>query len=185
MSNYIDRYRDQIESLGDGVVFGGPHIHVYGGKAGAGGGIRIGAGSEFYDFCQFHTDDMDGCWIRIGRNCHFNFGCYICGTGGLTIGDDCLFGPGVKLIPADHNFDDLSRPIQAQGHTLAPITIGSNVWLGAGVIVLPGVTIGSGAVVGAGGVVTRALPENGVAVGIPARVIRYRGERPSGRPADP
>ena len=185
MANFIDQYVGHLESVGEGVTFLGPHVHVYGGKAGAGAGIHVGAGTTFYDFCQLYSDDMSGCWIRIGRNCHFNFGCYICGTGGLTIGDDCLFGPGVKLIPANHNFDDLSRPILAQGHTLAPITIGSNVWLGAGVIVLPGVTIGSGAVVGAGGVVTRDLPENGVAVGIPARVIRYRGERPSGRPVDP
>jgi len=177
MSNLVDDYRDALETVGDGVAFLGPHIHVYGGKADVGGGIHIGAGTQIYDYCQLYTDNMAGCWIRIGRNCHFNFGCYVCGSGGLTIGDDCLFGPGVKLIPMSHNFDDLARPILAQGHTMAPITIGSNVWLGAGVIVLPGVTIGSGVVVGAGAVVSRDLPENAVAAGVPARVVRYRGER--------
>ena len=177
MANLVERYRDALESVGDGVAFLGPHIHVYGGKADVGGGIHIGADTQIYDYCQLYTDNMAGCWIRIGRNCHFNFGCYVCGSGGLSIGDDCLFGPGVKLIPMSHNFDDLDRPILNQGHTMAPITIGSNVWLGAGVIVLPGVTIGSGVVVGAGAVVSRDLPENAVATGVPARVVRYRGER--------
>jgi len=182
MSNYIDQYLGDLESVGKGVAFLGPHIHVYGGKADIGGGIHIGPDTQIYDLCQLYTDNMAGCWIRIGRNCRFNFGCYICGSGGLTIGDDCLFGPGVKLIPMSHNFDDVSRPIAAQGHTMAPITIGSDVWLGAGVIVLPGVTIGSGAVVAAGGVVSRDVPENGVAIGVPARIVRYRGEPPAQRP---
>ena len=54
----------------------------------------------------------------------------------------------------------------------APITIGDNVWLGGGAIVLPGVTIGENTVVGAGAVVTKDLPANVVAVGNPARVVR-------------
>jgi len=55
-----------------------------------------------------------------------------------------------------------------------PVVIGADVWIGAGASVLPGVTIGDGAVIGARAVVTKDIPPNAIAVGIPAKVIRYR-----------
>jgi maltose O-acetyltransferase len=79
-------------------------------------------------------------------------------------------GPNVQFLTPTHPIDaDLRR---AKFEAAEPITIGNNVWLGGGVIVLPGITIGENTVVGAGAVVTKDLPANVVAVGNPARVIR-------------
>ena len=87
-----------------------------------------------------------------------------------TIGDNPLLGPGVHLYTAEHPIDPERR--RSLEETARPITLGDNVWLGGGVIVLPGVTIGDNTVVGAGSVVTKDLPANVVAVGNPARIIK-------------
>jgi maltose O-acetyltransferase len=79
-------------------------------------------------------------------------------------------GPNVQLLTALHPVEP--GPRRDKWEAASPITVGDNVWLGGGAIVLPGVTIGDNAVVGAGAVVTRDLPPNVVAVGNPARVIR-------------
>ena len=91
-------------------------------------------------------------------------------VGVITIGDDVQIGPNVQLLTPTHPLDAHLR--REKWEAAEPITIGSNVWLGGGVIVLPGVTIGQNSVVGAGAVVTRDLPDNVVAMGIPARVVR-------------
>jgi acetyltransferase-like isoleucine patch superfamily enzyme len=80
----------------------------------------------------------------------------------------------VSIRDHDHNFARLDVPTRDQGASVSDVAIGSNVWLGSKVTVLRGVTIGDNAVVGAGAVVTRDIPENAVAVGVPARVLRYR-----------
>ena len=83
--------------------------------------------------------------------------------------------PLVAIRDHDHRFDGpLAVPIREQGHVCAPVTIGDNVWLAGKSTVLKGVTIGDNAVVGANAVVTRDIPANAVAMGVPARVIRYR-----------
>ena len=79
-------------------------------------------------------------------------------------------GPNVQLLTPTHPVDAELR--RAKWEAAEPITIGDNVWLGGGVIVLPGVTIGENTVVGAGAVVSKDLPAGVVAVGNPARVIR-------------
>ena len=79
-------------------------------------------------------------------------------------------GTNVQLLTPTHPIDPELR--RAKWEAAKPITIGDNVWLGSGAIVLPGVTIGENTVVGAGSVVTRDLPANVVAVGNPARVVR-------------
>ncbi len=88
----------------------------------------------------------------------------------ITIGDDVQIGPNVQLLTPTHPVEADLR--LAKWEAARPITIGANVWLGGGVIVLAGVDIGENTVVGAGSVATRSLPPNVVAVGSPARVIR-------------
>ncbi|MGC1211093.1 MAG: DapH/DapD/GlmU-related protein [Micromonospora sp.] len=88
----------------------------------------------------------------------------------ITIGADVQIGPNVQLLTATHPVE--AEPRRAKWESAKPITIGDNVWLGGGVIVLAGVTIGDNTVVGAGAVVTRDLPTNVIAVGNPARVVR-------------
>jgi maltose O-acetyltransferase len=111
-----------------------------------------------------------GSHIRIGARTFANFGLVALDVADITIGDDVQIGTNVQLITPTHPVDP--EPRRQKWEAAKPITIGDNVWLGSGAIVLPGVTIGENTVVGAGAVVTRDLPANVVAVGNPARVIR-------------
>lgn len=111
-----------------------------------------------------------GYQIRIGARTFANFGLVALDVGPITIGDDVQIGPNVQLLTPTHPVDP--DPRRAKWEAAKPIAIHDNVWLGGGAIVLPGVTIGENTVVGAGSVVTRDLPDNVVAVGNPARIIR-------------
>jgi maltose O-acetyltransferase len=111
-----------------------------------------------------------GYQTSIGAGTFINFNCVILDVARVVIGERCQVGPNVQILTPTHPIDPGPR---GDGWEAAePITIGDNVWLGGGAIVLPGVTIGSDSVVGAGAVVTRDLPPRVVAVGNPARVIR-------------
>ena len=111
-----------------------------------------------------------GYQTTVGARTFANWGLVCLDVGRITIGDDVQIGPGVQLLTATHPVEPGPRREKWEGS--APITIGDNVWLGGGVVVLPGVTIGRDTVVGAGAVVTRDLPAGVVAVGNPARVVR-------------
>lgn len=114
--------------------------------------------------CDYGTN------IRIGARCFANTGLVALDVAAITIGDDVQIGPNVQLLTPTHPTDP--EPRRAKWEAAGPITIGDNVWLGGGVIVLADVTIGADTVVGAGAVVTRDLPPGVVAVGNPARVVR-------------
>lgn len=92
----------------------------------------------------------------------------------LEIGRDCMIGPHCYLTDADHG-TTAGIPVNQQPMQVAPLIIEDNVWIGAGVQVLAGVRIGQGAVIGAGSVVTKDIPCNTIAAGIPARIIKERG----------
>lgn len=108
--------------------------------------------------------------IRVGARTFINYGLVALDVAMISIGDDVQIGPNVQLLTPTHPVDaDVRR---AKWEAAEPISIGDNVWLGGGVIVLPGITIGENAVVGAGSVVTRPLPSNVVAAGNPAGIVR-------------
>ncbi len=114
--------------------------------------------------------------ITLGRGVHVGERCYLWAgdsTGRIRIGDDVLLAPEV-FITASNYGTAAGRPIATQPRREADVVIGDDVWLGARVVVLPGVTIGDGAVVGAGSVVTKDVPANAIAVGVPARVVGSR-----------
>ncbi len=114
----------------------------------------------------FHCDY--GYNIRLGRNVFMNFNCIVLDVCEVEIGDQTQIGPAVQILTADHPRDPVQR---AEGIEFGkPVTIGRNVWIGGGAIILPGVTIGDDAVIGAGSVVTRDVPEGATAVGNPARL---------------
>jgi maltose O-acetyltransferase len=112
----------------------------------------------------------DGAHLRIGARCFANFGLVALDVAAITIGDDVQIGPNVQLLTPTHPVEP--GPRRAKWEAAQPITIGDNVWLGGGAIVLPGVTIGEHRVVSAGTVATRDRPADVVAVGNPARVVR-------------
>lgn len=108
--------------------------------------------------------------IKVGQRFYANFDCVMLDAGGIQLGDDVLFGPRVSIFTTNHALHPAERK---RGACVAkPVTIGNAVWLGGGVQVMPGVDIGDGTVVGAGSVVTRSLPPNVLAAGVPCRVIR-------------
>ena len=109
--------------------------------------------------------------IEIGDNFFANFNFVVLDVGKVRIGNNVQIAPNVGLYTAGHPLHPDSRN---SGYEYGiDITIGDNVWIGGSVCVMPGVTIGNNAVIGAGSVVTKDIPENAIAVGNPARVLRY------------
>ncbi|KAK6459664.1 trimeric LpxA-like protein [Scheffersomyces xylosifermentans] len=106
----------------------------------------------------------------LGKNFYSNYNLTILDVSVVRIGDGVFCGPNVSLITATHPTDPTLRGSGIECGL--PITIGNNVWLGAGATILPGVTVGDGCVVGAGAVVNKNVPENSVVVGVPAKVVK-------------
>jgi galactoside O-acetyltransferase len=106
--------------------------------------------------------------ILAGENFSVNVNCYILDVAKVTIGDNVLFGPYVRLFTGGHPVNPEFRKFRCS----SPITIGNNVWLGGGAIVNPGIIIGDNTVIGSGSVVTKDIPANVIAAGNPCRVIR-------------
>lgn len=106
----------------------------------------------------------------VGDNFFLNVNCRLMDSGKITIGSNVFIAPNVSLITEEHAMD-VEQRLEGLEYT-HPVTIGDNVWICTGVIVLPGVTIGENSVIGAGSVVTKDIPANSLAVGNPCRVIR-------------
>lgn len=129
----------------------------------------------------------EGCYIEPPLHCnwggrHVHFGSHIYANFNLTlvddthiyVGDHTMFGPNVTVATAGH---PILPELRAQEYQYnAPVHIGKNCWLGAGVIIVPGITIGDNTVIGAGSIVTKDIPANVVAVGNPCRVLREINE---------
>lgn len=118
--------------------------------------------------------------IKIGDRVQVNDHVHIGALNEVTIGDDVLIASRVFISDHNHGCYDgtieASSPMQIPSkRTLVsrPVKIGNKVWIGEGACILPGVTIGNGVVIGAGAVVTHDLPDNTIAVGVPARTVKY------------
>lgn len=106
----------------------------------------------------------------VGDNFFLNVNCKLLDSGKITIGNNVFIAPNVCIITEEHAMD-VEKRLAGLEYT-HPVTIGDNVWICAGVMVLPGVTIGPNSVIGAGSVVTKDIPPNSLAVGNPCSVIR-------------
>lgn len=136
---------------------------------------------------KIFADMGEGCYIepplRANWGSHTHLGNYVYANFNLTlvddthvyIGDHVMIGPNVTISAAGHPIEPNLRREAMQFNM--PVRIEENVWIGAGAILLPGVTIGKNSVIGAGSVVTRDIPENVVAVGVPCRVLRPINDR--------
>jgi acetyltransferase-like isoleucine patch superfamily enzyme len=158
------------------LIVGLPILRVSVGKS-----LRFNRGSKvtFHgraSFGDYVTITARGGEIDFGNNFSSNQNVIFNADHGgkLIFGENCLVGPMSIFRTSNHNFDTLSIPINLQGHDSSDISVGNDVWIGSHVVVLPGVKIGNSAVIGAHSVVTRDIPDNAVAFGSPAEVIRYR-----------
>ncbi len=121
----------------------------------------------------FHSN-WGGHHVHFGKNIYANFNLTMVDDTHIYVGDYTMFGPNVTIATAGH---PLLPELRQQGYQYnAPVHIGKNCWLGAGVIVLPGITIGDNVIVGAGSIVTKDLPSNVLAVGNPCKVLREINE---------
>ena len=132
------------------------------------GGLLGQCGSGSFVEPPFRCDY--GTNIRIGSECFLNFNVVVLDCALVTLGDRVQVGPGVQLLAADHPREPAERARQVE--LAKPVSVGDDVWIGAGAIVCPGVRVGAGSIIGAGAVVTRDVPAGVVAAGNPCRVIR-------------
>lgn len=110
-----------------------------------------------------------GLHIHFGPGCFLNYGCVFLDVAEIRLGARVQVGPMAQVLTADHPREAHRRA--AGEESGRPVTIGDDVWIGGGALVLPGVTIGAGAIIGAGAVVTRDVPARTTVAGNPARPI--------------
>lgn len=121
--------------------------------------------------CDIATDLVAEEYVYFGPGCLVN--------SGVTVGRYSMLGPGVRIIGNDHVFHQVGQPIIFAGRPAQrPTTIGRDVWIGAGAVVMRGVKIGDGAIIGAGAVVTADVPQYVIVGGVPARLLRRRFSGP-------
>lgn len=126
------------------------------------------AGKNLWIEPPFYCDY--GSNITLGDNVYFNFNCVILDPAPVCIGSNVMFGPAVQIYTATHPVSHVER---RRGPEFAlAIEIGSDVWVGGGVVVNPGVKIGARSVIGAGSVLTKNIPPDVFAAGNPCKVIR-------------
>ena len=145
---------------------------------------EIGEGTFMLGPIRFHY----GCHTKIGVHCFMNFNFTVQDDALVTIGNNNNFGPNVTIVTPMHPMiaEERRGMICSDGVErflcyAKPVTIGNDCWFGANVVVCPGVTIGDNCVIGAGSVVTRDIPPNSFAAGVPAKVIRMITEQDSVR----
>lgn len=137
-----------------------------------------GKGKNLWITAPFYVDYGEN--IFFGNNCEVNMNCTFLDDNLIRIGDNALIAPNVQIYTAFHPTNAVERfgePKQDGSFEFcktrtAPVTIGNNVWIGGGAIILPGVTIGDNVVIGAGSVVTKDIPSNKIAYGNPCKVVR-------------
>lgn len=163
LRGYASPVRATRLRLGRNVQFVGPRAR-----------FKIGEGVTFHGNAYVNANGENGS-VVIGDRTHLDQFCVLYAQGGLTIGSRCAIASSVVIYTqsnqyaADPSVDIIDQPV-----TFAPVTIGNDVWIGAGAIVLPGVRIGDHSVIGAGSVVRNDVPEWSICAGVPARVIGDR-----------
>ena len=121
-------------------------------------------------FCDY------GKHVRVGKHFFANFNLTVLDEAMVTIGDNCFVGPNVNIYTACHSTDPTIR--NTRQDWARPVTIGNNCWIGGNTTILPGVTIGDNVTIGAGSVVVTDIASNSVAVGNPAKIIKKISNSP-------
>ena len=140
--------------------------------------ITFGDGFTTGHSCRFDLPGGKKKTLFIGINCQMGDNVHIVAHQSVIIGDNCLLASKIFISDTNHgdySGEDQSSPLippNKRELVTKPVVIGDNVWIGENVCILPGVTIGSGSIIGANSVVNRDIPENCIAVGAPAKVVK-------------
>ena len=152
----------------DGPVFFGRGLELQIGKSGT---ISFGRFTWIGDGSKIRCHEGE---VEIGAKTVLGQECTISAYERVRIGAECVIADRAMFIDFDHGIVEVERPIRHQGIYKKPVRVGSNVWIGYGACVLRGAEVGDNSVIGTNAVVTKDVPANAVAAGIPARVIRMR-----------
>ena len=160
------RWRGRLKT--DGLCFVCPRVKIEIGKDATlhlGRWSWIGHGSKI----RVHEGE-----VRIGAKTVLGQECTISAFQHVSIGRECIVADRVMMLDFDHGVVEVERPIREQGIYKRDVHVGHNVWIGYGVAILRGVTVGDNCVLGTSTVVTKDVPSNAVAAGVPVRVLRMR-----------
>ena len=160
--------RAMVRKLGDGVRIGGQLSLLHPQTLEIGNGVYIG------DQVCLHGRHDGAC--RIGERVWIGAQCFI-DARDLVIEGEVGVGPGARILGSTHAGEPAALPVIATELMIAHVRIGRGADIGVGAVILPGITIGAGAIVGAGAVVTHDVPAGAVVAGVPARILRYRGDQ--------
>lgn len=160
------RWGGRLET--DGMCFVAPGVKL---EIGRGAKLALGRWSWIGHGTKIRVHEGR---VSIGARSVLGQECTISAYQRVELGRECIIADRAMMIDFDHGTVEVERPIRLQGIYKRDVRVGHNVWLGYGACVLRGVSIGDNCVVGTSAVVTRNLPANAVAVGVPARVIRMR-----------
>jgi acetyltransferase-like isoleucine patch superfamily enzyme len=160
------RWRGRLET--DGLCFVGPGVKL---QIRRGATLRLGRWSWIGHGCKLRVHEGA---VSIGAKTVLGQECTISAFQHVSIGRECIIADRAMLIDFDHGVVDVERPIRLQGIYKRDVRVGHNCWIGYGACVLRGVTVGDNCVIGTNAVVTGDLPDNAVAAGVPARVVRMR-----------
>jgi len=137
--------------------------------------IKLGQGVTIGSFAKIKATQG---LLLIGKHTGIATSCFFAAdTGGIVIGEDCLFGPHVNMMSSSYNLDRIDQPFHQQGTNSRGVRIGNNVWVGAGTTILDGTILGDNTVVTANSLLNRRYPPNVILQGSPAKIILRRTER--------
>jgi acetyltransferase-like isoleucine patch superfamily enzyme len=152
----------------DGIAFIRPGVRL---EIGPTAQLQLGRWSWIGDDTKLRVHEGT---LAIGAKSVIGQECTISAFQRIAIGRECMIADRVMLIDFDHVTADVERPIRVQGILKRDVTVADNVWIGYGACLLRGVNVGTNSVIGAGAVVTRDVPANVIAAGVPARVVAHR-----------
>jgi acetyltransferase-like isoleucine patch superfamily enzyme len=162
------RWRGRLQT--DGLCFVGPGVEF---EIGRDAVVRLGRWSWIGHGTKIRAHEGE---VEIGAKTVLGQECTISSFQHVAIGRECIVADRVMLIDFDHGVTEHERPIRLQGIYKRDVNVGHNCWIGYGACILRGVTVGDNAIIGTSTVVTKDLPANAVAGGVPARILRMRDE---------
>ena len=162
------RWRGRLET--DGLCFVAPDVTL---QIGPNAKLRLGRWCWIGHGTKIRVHEGE---TSIGAKSVLGQECTISAFQRVSIGRECIVADRAMLIDFDHGVVEVERPIRLQGIYKRDVSVGHNCWIGYGACILRGVTVGDNSVIGTSSVVTKDLPPNSVAAGLPARVLRMRDE---------